>query len=104
MLVDATASSATFYLAQAVQETGAAVLVGQETGGSLMGLNAGQVAFLTLPHSGVVIDLPLIGSRPPEPGPDRGVVPDVVVPLDVEAVVAGRDPELEAAIATLTAP
>ena len=103
VLVDATASSATFILAQAIQETGASVLVGQETGGSLMGLNAGQVAFLTLPNSGVVIDLPLIGSRPSEPGPDRGVVPDIVVPPDAEAVIAGRDPELEAAIATLTA-
>lgn len=101
VLVDATASSATFYLAQAIQESGAAVLVGQETGGSLRGLNAGQVAFLTLPNSGVVIDLPLIGSRPPTPGPDRGVTPDVVVPLDAEAVMAGRDPEMEAALARL---
>ena len=73
VLVDAAASSATFYLAKQIQASGVAPLVGQTTGGSLMGLNAGQVAFLTLPHSGIVVDMPLFGARPPEPGPDRGV-------------------------------
>ena len=103
VLVDATASSATFKLADVIQETGAALLVGQETGGNLRGINAGQVVFLTLPHSGIVVDVPLFGSRPPEPGPDRGVVPDVLVPPDADAVIAGRDAELEAAVHALTA-
>ena len=103
VLVDATASSTTFTLARVIQETGAALLVGQETGGSLKGTNAGQVVFLTLPHSGVVVDVPLFGSRPPEPGPDRGVIPDVLVVPDADTVAAGRDPEFEAAIEALTA-
>ena len=102
VLVDATASSATFYLAHWIQQTGAAPLVGQTTGGSLKGLNAGQMVFLTLPHSGIVVDVPLYASRPPTPGPDRGVTPDVQVPLDADAVIAGRDPELDAALALLT--
>ncbi|MEM1423617.1 MAG: S41 family peptidase [Planctomycetota bacterium] len=102
VIVDATASSATFYLAQHIRRCGAAVLVGQETGGSLKGLNAGQMAFLTLPKSGVVVDVPLYGARPSVPGPDRGVVPDVVVPQDAGALIAGRDAEIEAAIAALT--
>ena len=101
VLVDAAASSATFYLADQIRKTGAATLVGQTTGGSLKGLNAGQMAFLTLPHSGIVVDVPLYGSRPPTPGPDRGVIPDVVVPPDADAVIAGRDPELDAALALL---
>ena len=101
VLVDATASSATFYLAQQIQETGVATLVGQETGGSLKGLNAGQMAFLRLPHTGIAVDIPLYAARPATPGPDRGVVPDIVVPLDAEAVIAGRDPEMEAARAVL---
>ena len=102
VLVDAAASSATFLLADQIQKTGAALLVGQETGGSLRGLNAGQVMFLTLPHTGLVVDLPLIGSRPPGGGRDGGVVPDVLVTPDADAVVAGRDPELEAATSALT--
>ncbi|GAB5517973.1 MAG: S41 family peptidase [Rhodothermales bacterium] len=101
VLVDATASSATFYLAKQIKETGVALLVGQETGGSLKGLNGGQMVFLTLPNTTIVADVPLYGSRPLTAGLDRGVQPDVVVPLDADAVIAGHDPELEAAIAAL---
>ncbi|NNF57337.1 MAG: hypothetical protein HKN04_03765 [Rhodothermaceae bacterium] len=101
VLVDAAASSATFYLARQIKRTGAALLVGQETGGNLRGLNGGQIGFLTLPETGLVVDIPLFGSRPPEPGEDRGVLPDVLVEPDADAVIAGRDPELEAALAAL---
>ncbi|MEO1077800.1 MAG: peptidase S41, partial [Bacteroidota bacterium] len=94
-------SSATFYLADMIQQTGAAPLVGQTTGGSLKGLNGGQMVFLTLPHTGFAVDVPLYGSRPVTPGPDRGIVPDVLVEPDADAVVAGRDPELEAALSLL---
>ncbi|MEM1095364.1 MAG: S41 family peptidase [Bacteroidota bacterium] len=103
VLVDATASSATFYLAKQIKETDVALLVGQETGGSLKGLNGGQMVFLTLPNTTIAADVPLYGSRPALPGPDRGVTPDIVVPLDADAVIAGRDPELEAALAALSA-
>ncbi|MEM1116319.1 MAG: S41 family peptidase [Bacteroidota bacterium] len=102
VIVDAAASSATFLLADAIQRSGVATLVGQTTGGSLRGINAGQTAFLTLPNTGLVIDVPLFGSRPSTPGPDRGVIPDVVVPLDADALIAGRDLELEAALATVS--
>ena len=104
VLVDVAASSATFYLAQRIQETGAAPLVGQTTGGSLKGLNAGQLVFLTLPNTGIVVDVPLFGSRPLTPGPDRGVIPDVLVEPDAEAAIAGRDSEMDAALALLHAP
>ncbi|GAB5537235.1 MAG: hypothetical protein Rubg2KO_34840 [Rubricoccaceae bacterium] len=101
VLVDAAASSATFYLAQTIQQTGSRPLVGQTTGGSLKGLNAGQMVFLTLPNTGIVVDVPLFGTRPTEPGPDRGIIPDVLVEPDADAVIEGRDPELEAALALL---
>ncbi|MEL6613294.1 MAG: S41 family peptidase, partial [Bacteroidota bacterium] len=98
VLVDAAASSATFYLADRIKQTGAALLVGQETGGSRAGLNGGQMAFLELPNSGVVVDVPLFASRPVNPGPDQGVIPERIVQLDADAVIIGRDPEIEAAI------
>lgn len=103
VLIDATASSATFYLAKAIKENGVAPLVGQETGGSLKGLNAGLMTFVTLPYSGIVIDVPLMGARPTEPGPDRGIRPDILVIQDFDAIVVGRDLELEAALALFTA-
>jgi len=101
VLVDAAASSATFYLAQTIQQTGAVPLVGQETGGSRKGLNAGQMVFLTLPNTGIVVDVPLFGARPIEPGPDRGIVPDVLVEPNADAIIGGRDLELEAALVLL---
>ena len=101
VLIDAGPSSATFYLADTIQQAGAAPLVGQTTGGSLKGLNGGQMVFLTLPHTGFAVDVPLYGSRPGTPGPDRGVAPDVLVEPNVDAIVARRDPELEAALALL---
>ncbi|MEO0557689.1 MAG: S41 family peptidase [Bacteroidota bacterium] len=101
VLIDAGPSSATFYLANTIEQTGAATLVGQTTGGSLKGLNAGQMIFLTLPNTGLVVDVPIFGSRPPELGPDRGVIPDVLVEPDADAVMEGRDPEMEAALAVL---
>ncbi|MBO6574418.1 MAG: hypothetical protein JJ896_03295 [Rhodothermales bacterium] len=101
ILVDATASSATFYQANYIKENQIAPLVGQTTGGSLKGLNGGQMVFLTLPNTGIVVDVPLYGSRPAVSGPDRGVEPDLLVPEDAETVIAGRDPELEAAIRLL---
>ncbi|MEO0857035.1 MAG: S41 family peptidase [Bacteroidota bacterium] len=102
VLIDAGPSSATFYLADTIQQAGAAPLVGQTTGGSLKGLNGGQMVFLTLPHTGFAVDVPLYGSRPVTPGPDRGVAPDVLVEPNVDAIVARRDPELEAALALLS--
>ncbi|MEM8600693.1 MAG: S41 family peptidase [Bacteroidota bacterium] len=101
VLIDVGPSSATFYLADVLQRTGVAPLVGQTTGGSLKGLNGGQMVFLELPNTGFAVDIPLFGSRPLTPGPDRGVIPDVLVELDVAALVAGRDPDLEAALALL---
>ncbi|MEL6442825.1 MAG: S41 family peptidase [Bacteroidota bacterium] len=102
VLIDVGPSSATFLLADAIQRTGVVPLVGQTTGGSLKGINGGQTVFLELPHTGLVVDIPLYGSRPLTPGPDHGVIPDVLVEPEVAALVAGRDPELEAALALLS--
>ena len=41
-----------------VQRAGAATLLGQPTGGNLRGLNSGQICWVTLPVSGVGVDIP----------------------------------------------
>ena len=73
-----------------------ATLVGQPTGGNLRGTNGGWIAFLRLPRSRIELDLPLKGYFPMDEQPDRGLVPDVVVPESVEDVVLGSDAPLEA--------
>jgi C-terminal processing protease CtpA/Prc len=96
LLVDAGNSSATFLLARLLKQERLATLVGQETGGNLRGTNGGWIAFLRLPRSRIEVDVPLKGYFPFDAQPDRGLTPDVVVPVSVEDVARGVDTELEA--------
>ncbi|MET0809135.1 MAG: S41 family peptidase [Pseudoxanthomonas sp.] len=100
-LVGPRMSSAGFLIARELKATGAATLVGQATGGNLRGLNGGQLAWMTLPNSGVAVDIPLVASVH-DGQPDSGVVPDVAVESSLEEIAAGRDPDREAAEAWLS--
>lgn len=97
VLCDASNSSATFQFAQAVQQSGAATLLGETTGGNRRGINGGAFFFLRLPASGLEVDLPLIASFPETPQPDAGIEPDVVISTTADDIVSGRDPQLAAA-------
>lgn len=94
-------SSAGYLIARNLKASGAATLVGQTTGGNLRGLNGGQIAWLTLPFSGVAVDIPLLAAMPKTAQPDRGVEPDIAVVTTVDDVIAGRDPERQRALAWL---
>ena len=80
VLVGPQNSSAGFILARDLKASGAAMLIGQTTGGNLRGLNSGQLAWITLPASGVSVDIPLLASLAEDGTPDAGVQPDVQVP------------------------
>jgi hypothetical protein len=96
VLVGAANSSATFYLASAIKANVLGTLVGQTTGGNQRGTNGGQIFFLTLPNSGIEMDIPLVGTFYEGDRPDAGVEPDVVVPRTVRTLVRGVDAEMEA--------
>ena len=97
MLVGPENSSAGFLLARDLQASGAATLLGQATGGNLRGLNGGELAWITLPHSGVGVDIPLVASFAAGDPPDAGVTPDVAVAPRWADVQSGVDTELQAA-------
>jgi C-terminal processing protease CtpA/Prc len=97
-------SSAGYLIARDLKASGAARLIGRPTGGNLRGLNGGQLAWITLPNSGVTIDIPLIAWMPASPQPDSGVQPDVLVDPTLEDVARGIDPEMAAALALLRKP
>jgi hypothetical protein len=91
VLIDSTNSSATFQFAQNMKSHHLGSLIGQPTGGSQRGINGGAFFFLRLPHSGIEMDLPLIGTFAPAPVPDSGITPDVLVtptPSDIVACSA----------------
>jgi C-terminal processing protease CtpA/Prc len=98
LLVGPENSSATFALAQLVKQSGAATLVGQPTGGNQRGLNGGQLAWVTLPHSGVAVDIPLLASRYTASTPDASVTPDVYIRRSFALQAAGLDQEMAAVI------
>jgi hypothetical protein len=94
VLIDAANSSATFRFARVMQQRHLGLLAGEPTGGNQRGINGGAFFFLNLPHSGIEVDLPLIGYFPATPQPDAGVVPDLSIPLSAEDIAQGRDPVL----------
>jgi Peptidase family S41 len=101
MLISAENSSATFQLAELTKRLGAATLIGQTTGGNLRGLNGGELAWVTLPNSGVSVDIPLLSAVPLTPQPDASVAPDVMVKRTFAARAAGQDEEMEIAMNVL---
>jgi hypothetical protein len=103
ILISPTNSSATFSFANAIKSNGLATLIGEPTGGNLRGINGGNYFFVRLPASGLEVDLPLIGYFPHTPKPDAGVEPDIKSPLTRAAVISGRDPAMEAAMAHIRA-
>ncbi len=98
VLVDEGSASASELVAAALQGLGRAQVVGRTSCGCLLGVQG----LIELPGGGALsfsqMDFALQGSPRIE---GRGVVPDVAVPLDRTALQAGRDPDLEAAVALL---
>jgi C-terminal processing protease CtpA/Prc len=95
LLVNASNSSATFYLAEIAKENKLATLIGETTGGSQKGLNGGMMFFLRLPNSKIEIDIPIIGAFSSEKV-DSGIVPDIVVKQTVEDIIKGEDTVIKA--------
>jgi len=96
VLVGATNSSATFEFAQTVRQNHLGTLVGQPTGGNQRGINGGAFFFLRLPHSGLELDLPLVGQFPDGNRPDAGLQPDIFVVPTAEDIARARDVEMDA--------
>lgn len=98
MLVDRAASSAVFTMARMLKESGRATLVGEETGGNQRGITGGAILFLTLPGTGLEVDIPLIGYYPTGDQPDAGIEPDIDASRTLSDIRTGSDSMLEKAI------
>ena len=56
---------------------------------------------MTLPGSGIELDVPLIAQFPATPMPDAGLLPDLPAPETAATLAAGRDVALEAILARI---
>lgn len=99
VLVDERTGSTSEILAAGLQESGRALVVGTPTAGAVL-----PSILKTLPTGGrlqyPIADFVTSGGRTLE---GLGVIPDVIVPLSQEALLAGRDNVLDAAVELLRA-
>ena len=104
LLVGPDNSSATFEFASLVQAQGLGTLVGEPTGGNRRGINGGAFLFMTLPGTGIELDIPLIAQFAAGPQPDAGLVPDLAAAESAASIAQGSDVALEAVLARITLP
>jgi hypothetical protein len=60
----------------------------------LRGLNGGELAWITLPASGMAVDIPLIASFATADEPDAGITPEVLVASTFSDAAAGIDTQM----------
>lgn len=95
LLTSATNSSSSFFMADILQQNGAAKLVGEPTGGTKQGINGGQFFFLSLPGSGIEVDIPLVFQSPVQKRPDEGIQPDIKVKTKQRHIANGVDAQIQ---------
>lgn len=72
-----------------------AQFIGRETGGGYLGNTSGWDFPLTLPHSKIIVHIPLISTYNAVTGPaHRGVMPDFLINENVEDLILNKDTEM----------
>lgn len=87
-----------------VYTNGLATFVGQETGGGYYGNTSGYSRELTLPHSGIMIDIPSLKFEmnvDPKLPKGRGVIPDIEVIPTFEQFTKGKNAALNYILGSL---
>ena len=91
-------ASLAFYFPLAVKNYNIGTLIGHETGGNLRGVNGGQLLFMELPTSGIVVQFPIMGGFKDEPLPNQGISPDIAVSPSFDQLQNGEDAVLQRAL------
>ncbi|MGS2727341.1 S41 family peptidase [Psychroserpens sp. BH13MA-6] len=98
LLTSAANTSLAYYTALRFKTQNLGIIIGEETGGNLNGINGGQIIFLTLPNSQIEIDAPIMGEFTVGSSTNSGVVPDIKTVYTREDIIKHRDLELEKAL------
>lgn len=100
-LIDAGTFSAASEFTSVLHYAKRATFVGEEGGGGYYGNTSGLVATLTLPHTRVRVNIPMVKYTMAVEGyepTDRGLIPDHIVIPTIDDVLAERDSQLEYAL------
>ncbi len=103
LFTDAANSSATFYLAKFFKACGIGKLVGETTGGSLKGINGGNLFFFRLPHTRVEVDIPIYGQFD-DSALNGGISPDIPMPRTVAYIQKAEDGALKRLLERINTP
>ncbi|MGB3608210.1 S41 family peptidase [Psychroserpens sp.] len=95
ILVNSANTSASFAFAHYAKEYKIATLVGQETGGNVLGFNGGNFLFFYLPNSKFEFDIPLQAHYFSEKSIDSGVQPHYLITRTSADIGNGIDKEME---------
>ncbi|PIE86763.1 MAG: hypothetical protein CSA03_03750 [Bacteroidetes bacterium] len=97
VLTDGLTFSTGSFVASKLKERRGAIVIGEETGGGAVGFNAVLSWSLTLPNSGVRMNLPLyhVDVLPEQKDDGRGVMPNISVESDIEQRVFDVDVVLQ---------
>lgn len=101
VLIDgATFSSGALFSAAVKAQRQGVVFIGRETAGSEEGCNGVTLQELTLPHSKIIVDFPLmrVTSVAKNPLKGRGIIPDYPVTYSPEDIVAQNDQDIKKAL------
>jgi C-terminal processing protease CtpA/Prc len=101
VFIDGGSFSGAADLAALIHHLKRGTFIGEETGGGYYGNSSGKLPTVTLPNSGLKLQLPLYGYWNAVAGDDgerRGTRPDYVVPTNLSAVLQGQDEQLNTAL------
>jgi hypothetical protein len=100
ILIDGGCGSSTAEFAAIAHNQRRGVFIGEETGGTYLSNNSGEMPALTLPNSGIRVIIPLFQfvMAVSEPPFGRGIQPDHAVRPTVDDFLAGIDTELAFAL------
>jgi hypothetical protein len=102
VLTDGGSFSTSAEFAALVRTNRRGIFVGEETSGAYYGNNSGIMIPLILPNSKLELSVPTVSYwldvRRNVPK-DRGIVPDIAVPVSIDDMIAGRDPVMAKAMA-----
>jgi C-terminal processing protease CtpA/Prc len=93
--------SVTSEFAAVVRDNNRGIFIGEESGGTISGNNSGGFAQVTLPHTRLGLDIPLLrynsylGQKHQE---DRGILPHYPVTITARDILQKKDPVMEKAI------
>ncbi|MBW8683301.1 S41 family peptidase [Chitinophaga rhizophila] len=93
--------SVTAEFAAIAKDNRRAVFIGEESGGAMQGNSSGGFAMVTLPHTRLGLDVPLLGYYMKLQQPfatDRGIPADHIIIPSAEDILQRRDPVMEKAL------